>query len=162
MKIIPFASRYKEEVCQLILKIQREEFGVEISLEDQPDLLALPHSYQSGQGGFWVALSDTDQVVGTIGLLDVDHYTLALRKMFVHPDYRGKEKGTAQKLIDTAIEHAKHIKAVQIYLGTIERYIAARKFYERNGFKSVAKADLPDFFPTMSMDTHFYGLNLLG
>ena len=43
------------EIVDLILSIQREEFGMAISLQDQPDLSSIAEFYQTGAGGFWVA-----------------------------------------------------------------------------------------------------------
>jgi len=47
-----------------------------------------------------------------------------------------------------------------IFLGTIERLVAARRFYLRNGFVEIAKADLPKNFPLMAVDTLFYQKDL--
>jgi hypothetical protein len=43
-----------------------------------------------------------------------------------------------------------------IYLGTTAEFIAAHKFYEKNGFTEVPKANLPETFPVMAVDTKFY------
>ncbi|BAK59007.1 truncated acetyltransferase [Lactococcus garvieae ATCC 49156] len=38
MKLIAYNDTYKQAVIDLILSIQKEEFGVAIDLADQPDL----------------------------------------------------------------------------------------------------------------------------
>jgi RimJ/RimL family protein N-acetyltransferase len=43
-----------------------------------------------------------------------------------------------------------------VLLGTTERFHAAHRFYERNGFKRIAVIDLPATFPRMAVDTRFY------
>lgn len=45
-------------------------------------------------------------------------------------------------------------------LGTTEAFVAAHRFYKRNGFAIIAKADLPPAFPLMPLDTRFYVLDL--
>lgn len=121
--------------------------------------MGLPDSYQKGNGGFWIA-EESNLVVGTIGLLDIGLQTLALRKMFVHDDFRGREFGTAQKLLDTAIAHAKTQGIHKIILGTIDCYKAAIRFYQRNGFVEVKKEKLPNHFPIMKVDTKFFEIDL--
>lgn len=36
VKIVPFEEKYTQQVVDLILPIQREEFNIDISIEDQP------------------------------------------------------------------------------------------------------------------------------
>jgi RimJ/RimL family protein N-acetyltransferase len=44
----------------------------------------------------------------------------------------------------------------EIYLGTTAEFLAAHRFYEKNGFKEIAKSQLPPAFPIMAVDTKFY------
>ena len=78
----------RESLIEMILEIQRKEFQIPITREDQPDLAAIPRFYQQGNGNFWVALCD-GQVVGSVGLLDIGNQQVALRKMFVQAGFRG-------------------------------------------------------------------------
>jgi hypothetical protein len=43
-----------------------------------------------------------------------------------------------------------------LFLGTIDAFVAAHRFYERNGFVQIPAADLPEAFPLMGVDTRFY------
>jgi hypothetical protein len=45
IEVVPFASPHREGVVSVILPIQREEFGIPVTLEDQPDLLDIPGFY---------------------------------------------------------------------------------------------------------------------
>jgi hypothetical protein len=43
-----------------------------------------------------------------------------------------------------------------IFLGTTPHFLAAHRFYEKNGFCEIAKSALPASFPVMEIDTKFY------
>jgi N-acetylglutamate synthase-like GNAT family acetyltransferase len=150
----------RNNVLDLILSIQRNEFGVNITAKDQPDLSDADLFYQTGKGNFWLAELD-GQTVGTIALKQFDDQSLALRKMFVHQAYRGKEKGTAQQLLDKAVTWSRQQKIQRIYLGTTDSFKAAHRFYEKNGFDLISEEELPDGFPKMLVDTRFYYLKLV-
>ena len=157
--ISAFSPIERDAVTALIVKIQREEFGIGITADDQPDLKDIPGFYQSGAGGFWVAKLNSD-IVGTIGLKDIGEGQGALRKMFVAEQARGKELGVAARLLRHLLEEAKRNGIVQIYLGTTDKFLAAHRFYEKNGFVEVAKGTLPARFPVMAVDTRFYCITL--
>lgn len=155
IEIRQYSDEYKDQIIKLILKIQTEEFGIPISVKDQPDLQQISSFYQTGTGNFWVALDDK-QVVGTIALVDIGNSQTALRKMFVDNASRGKEKGVAKALLDRLISWCEQKKVHEIYLGTTSAYLAAHRFYEKNGFQEVPKETLPKAFPVMQVDSKFY------
>ncbi|MBP0600546.1 GNAT family N-acetyltransferase [Herbaspirillum sp. LeCh32-8] len=158
IEIRPFSSEHAAGVVDVILPIQQQEFEIPITLEGQPDLNNIPGFYQKGNGNFWIAL-DGGKVVGTVSLLDIGNGQVALRKMFVAATHRGKEHGTAKRLLDGAVSWAKEKGVTQIYLGTTAKFLAAHRFYEKNGFRLVEKTELPQAFPVMVVDTRFYALD---
>ena len=145
----------KKDVTDLILHIQNTEFGIPITLELQPDLNAIPSFYQVNNGNFWIAKIE-DKIIGTISLLDIGNRQSALRKMFVDKEYRGKEFGVGQKLLNTLLDWARHKGFTEIFLGTTEKFTRAQRFYEKNGFKEIEKQKLPGAFPLMEVDSKFY------
>ncbi|MFN0034858.1 MAG: GNAT family N-acetyltransferase [Saprospiraceae bacterium] len=172
--ITSFEEKHTEAICSLILNIQQKEFQVPITLADQPDLLTIPSVYQQNGGNFWVAVAEAEVVgsnaisnqesainnqvvVGSIALIDCGEGIGCIRKMFVRADWRGKESGIAQQLLDTLEAWAVLHGMTALYLGTIERLQAAIRFYIRNGFVPVAPEALPASFPRMAVDTHFFG-----
>lgn len=155
IEIRAFEPRFQDEVGELISTIQREEFGVSISLDAQPDLQAISSFYQTAAGNFWVARAN-DAVVGTIALKDIGNNQVALRKMFVAANYRGSSYGVSRLLLDAALQWAISKGVTGIYLGTTEKFLAAHRFYEKNGFQQVSKSELPETFPLMTVDTRFY------
>ena len=154
-KLQSYLPVYKEEVANLILTIQKTEFEIPITLEQQPDLNDITNFYQSNNGNFWIALVN-NKVVGTIALLDIGNHQGALRKMFVDTNYRGKHLGIGKKLLDNLFEWAKEKQFKEILLGTTAKFLAAQRFYEKNGFIEIGKELLPINFPVMSVDVKFY------
>ena len=155
IEIVPYSKHYRAGVVDVILPVQQDEFGIPITLDAQPDLLDIPGYYQKGDGNFWVAL-DGNRVVGTIALLDIGNGQGALRKMFVRQAYRGSERGVGRNLLRTLLEWCRHHYVSEVYLGTTDRFKAAHRFYEKNGFAEIHKTGLPANFPIMSVDTKFY------
>ena len=153
--IQPFADEYAKEVIELIVGIQRNEFSIPITISDQPDLMDIKGFYQNKCGNFWVATYE-NRVVGTIALLDIGGRMAALRKMFVDAKFRGNGIGTAKKLLKTLISWSEKQEIKKIYLGTTIKFLAAHKFYEKNGFIEIQKSDLPATFPIMKVDSKFY------
>ncbi|AZZ95061.1 GNAT family N-acetyltransferase [Hahella sp. KA22] len=157
LQVLPYESRHQSGVLSLIVNIQRNEFGVSITAEEQPDLMDIEDYYQSGAGNFWVAMDvEQDLVVGTVSLLDIGAGQGALRKMFVHKDYRGGQMGVAAKLLQTLVQWCEEKKVHEIFLGTTPQFLAAHRFYEKNRFTEVSPADLPQSFPVMAVDKKFY------
>ena len=152
-------NSYCNQIIDIILPIQQIEFNVPITLESQPDLLDIESNYHQTGGNFWGAKID-DELVGTIALIAIDGNAGAIRKMFVRKEYRGKELGIAQLLLDELVTYCKQKQITALYLGTVDVLKAAHRFYEKNGFTQLTKTDLPKSFPLMGADNIFYELHL--
>ncbi|MCX8957853.1 GNAT family N-acetyltransferase [Erwinia psidii] len=159
VSLVRYQPRFQSGVVALILPIQNEEFSIDITAAQQPDLSDIAGFYQTGKGDFWLAVAG-DNVVGCIGLKDIGNQQAALRKMFVAQDWRGREKGIANALLSILLEHAAHRQLHDIYLGTTSKFLAAHRFYEKNGFREVGRDTLPGSFPVMKVDSKFYRLAL--
>ncbi|MCJ2165903.1 MULTISPECIES: GNAT family N-acetyltransferase [unclassified Pseudodesulfovibrio] len=155
MYITAYADHDTDAIVELITGIQIGEFGVATSAEKQPDLRDIPGFYQQGAGNFWLAF-EGDELVGTIALKDVGDGVCALRKMFVKKEYRGKERGVAVALMQTLLSWARSNGVREIYLGTVDIYHAAHRFYEKNGFTEVSPGQVPESVPFMEVDVKFY------
>ena len=155
LKFVPFSEHLLSGVVDVILHIQQSEFSIPITLNAQPDLLDIPGYYQKGKGNFWVALNGSE-VVGTIALLDIGGGQGALRKMFVKEQYRGPKQGVAGRLLRVLLDWCNVNDVGELYLGTTPKFLAAHRFYEKNGFAEIKQSELPVSFPIMSVDTKFY------
>lgn len=150
-----FKPEFAQAAIELILPIQQQEFGIKVTLDDQPDLQNVVRFYQEKGGNFWVA-TYSGKVVGTIGLLNIGNQQGALRKMFVAKEYRGKMHGVAKALLDELLQWSRENGFREIFLGTTDKYLAAHRFYEKSGFARIAAEELPPSFPRMAVDSIFY------
>jgi DNA-binding MarR family transcriptional regulator/GNAT superfamily N-acetyltransferase len=80
---------------------------------------------------------------GSCCLVRADAKTAKLRLMFLEPWARGK--GVAQKLVEECIAFAKKHNYEKIVLWTQSELVAARKLYERAGFKLTGTKPHADF-----------------
>lgn len=155
IRIVPLAPEHRPAAAALIVAIQSGEYGIAITLADQPDLVDVDGFYRGGRGNFWVAL-DGDDVVGTIALKDIGNDQAALRKMFVAASHRGREQGVAKGLLDALFAWCSEQGLREVFLGTTERFVAAHRFYEKHGFAALDAGALPAAFPRMAVDSRFY------
>jgi GNAT superfamily N-acetyltransferase len=158
LNIRPIFNEYCDQIIDLILSIQQKEFNLNITINQQLDLLDIETNYHEGGGNFWGAFY-RDELVGTIALIDCGHNSGCIRKMFVKQQYRGREWGTAQQLLNTLLQFCLEKEMANILLGTVHQLKAAHRFYERNGFRPIDKGDLPSYFPLMLTDNVFYQLD---
>jgi N-acetylglutamate synthase-like GNAT family acetyltransferase len=159
VRIVPFSPEHTDGVVSVILPIQQTEFEIPITLEAQPDLKDIRGFYQHGDGNFWVAV-DSNTVVGTVALLDLGNRQAALRKMFVARSHRGAQHGVAAALLDVLLAWCRARGIRTVFLGTTAKFLAAHRFYEKNGFREINREALPPSFPVMVVDTKFYELPL--
>jgi len=155
----PFTDQPADAIFDLLLPIQRDEYGIAVTRQDQPDIEDIAAFYQTGLGNFWLAL-DRKKVIGTIALKDIGNQQVALRKMFVHKNFRGRDKGIARQLLEVALKWAKEKGVKDVYLGTTDKFLAAHRFYEKNNFHLIDKSHLPTNFPVMKVDSRFYHLRV--
>ena len=114
--------------------------------------------YQLPSQKYWVAFAGSS-VAGTIGVV-LYGKSAVIKRMMVHPQYRGPLFKTAQLLFDTARDWAKAHQADTVYLGTMNQFKAAQRFYTKNGFIEIPKEQLPSDYNSNPMDTLFYKLDI--
>jgi N-acetylglutamate synthase-like GNAT family acetyltransferase len=152
IQVIPYLKKYHAGVVELITGTQKE-FEIPVTYEQQPDLHDIENFYQVGSGNFWVAVDD-EKVVGTIALIDMGKNRGTIRKMFVDPAKRGK--GVALPLLEKLETWCVEKKIQTLFLGTTSKFLAAHRFYEKNGYSKIVVEQLPHDFQRMKVDTIFY------
>lgn len=107
-----------------------EEFGKDKYLND------VEKNYFDAHGYFGVLIEiDTQDVVGTFGLINIDKTTCELQKMYLTTRLRGK--GLGKLMMDAAIEKAKELKYKKIVLETVSQLQAAIALYKKFGFVEI-------------------------
>lgn len=156
-KIQTFESKYQCEVVSLIEKIQVGEFNIPIEVGQRQELQSISKSFQKDKGNYWIAFFN-QILIGTIAVIDIGHHAFELRDVFLDKDYRGT--GFAKQLLVTVFEWAKEHDIHTIYLGTTLSFRAAHRFYEKNGFREIAREDMPSYCQPMDCDEKFYQFDL--
>jgi N-acetylglutamate synthase-like GNAT family acetyltransferase len=161
-EIVAWQPVHQDQVVNLILHIQNVESQVGIALADQPDLLDIERNYIAGGGGFWVALDDTQRVVGTIGLQIKTAQIAVMKKFFVAAAWRGAGKACASRLFDTLSAHAQQRGVATLVLDTPSSSTRSHRFYERQGFRQIARAELPVQYDYPDRDSLLFRLDFAG
>ncbi len=131
MQIIKFEPKYRDDLIFMILEA-KNALGRVPGLNE--DLLDIQKNYLDKGDMFWVAIDDSDRVVGSVGYNSVKTSDDAvIHRLFVK--YNMKRQGIGTALLETAEEHLKSIgkKAAIVHLGNKEH------FYESWHFLSKAR-----------------------
>ncbi|MBQ7760420.1 MAG: GNAT family N-acetyltransferase [Clostridia bacterium] len=100
-----------------------------------PDLCRFSEIYNSEGNKYWVAVDETERVVGGTGIGALNKKGFCeLQKMYCLPIARGT--GIAHELMKIALEYAKKYYT-HCYLETLENMTRAQRFYEKYGFVRV-------------------------
>lgn len=151
MNITMYQTQYRQQIIDLILHIQNDEANINLSIEEQPDLLDIPLYYEKNGGAFWVAVKN-EEVIGTIAFMNYGNGNAVLKKFFVRSDWRKQKIGYA--LYQTLLEHLQQQHYKQVLLDTPSVAEASHRFYEKAGFRKISKANLP--FPYQYPDRNSY------
>jgi N-acetylglutamate synthase-like GNAT family acetyltransferase len=150
--IIPFEKHHQSEVEEMMNAIQAE-FDLPFR---NPHSVSISEYIESGNL-FWVALYE-NRVIGTVALSRFDNNTGVLRNLFVAKEHRGEQAATAKSLLSTLLDQAKNLGYTAIYLGTMDQFKAAQRFYVKHEFVPILKTELPRKMSFNPVDTLFYVL----
>ena len=154
IKILPFQTEHQNDINDMMESIALE-FNEPIFTEKSKKIIDV---YLMPNNKFWVA-TDSNKVVGTIGIVKLKNENIVLKSMFVEMKYRGQ--GISNLLLETLVNWAIQDKYKQIYLGTMTQFSAGQRFYEKNGFVKCNKTELPTDFTINPLDTIFYTKHLI-
>lgn len=157
MHIETYSGKYDEEIISLILGIQNDEAGINLSIQEQPDLLDIRRSYQQNGGEFWLALSD-GKVIGTLALMLKEQHCAIMKKFFVNKAFRSQKSGLA--LYNELLAFANKAGIKHIILDTPSVAHASHKFYEHAGFCKISTEELPVPYTYPDRDSILYMLDL--
>jgi ribosomal protein S18 acetylase RimI-like enzyme len=107
----------------------------------QQEITTLPTCYFPPTGCFLLATLD-GQAAGCIALKSDDPGTGELKRMFVHPAFRGQKIG--EHLVDALFEQARGYGYKRVVLDSHRSMVKAHEIYRKLGFEEV---DAPPDFP---------------
>lgn len=152
--IRPFRSGDEGGVRALVRDVLAE-FGLATDPSGtDSDLDDVEGDYRGRGGEFWVVEDGHGRVVGACGvwITPSDPAVCELRKMYLHPDRRGRGVGGA--LLRTALDHARRAGCRRMELETASSMTAAIALYQSIGFE-----EQPDA-PRASRCDRRFGLDL--
>ena len=155
-----YNDKFKQEVIDLILHVQNVEYGINLSIKEQPDILDIDNNYINSGGCFWIATNEFNKVIGCIGLQLRENNVSVLKKFFVYDKYRGKEYNIGLSLYENLLKFAKEKNISKIILDTPSVAKRSHSFYKKVGFKEISKQDLPIKYDYPDRDSLLFLLNI--
>jgi len=157
MEIMEFQDKYQQQIIDLILSIQNDEAGINLTIAEQPDLLDVPSCYEKNGGAFWIAV-EQETVIGTIAFMNYGNGNAVMKKFFVRADWRCRKIGFA--LYETLLQRLKANGYHQVLLDTPSVAHDSHQFYEREGFQKISRESLPFPYQYPDRDSYLYLLKL--
>lgn len=154
-EIIRYQGGRNAEVAAFILAIQRDDVGLDVPINEQPELLNISDAYR--HDGFWLAIAD-GKIVGTIGVMRYGSSGI-LKKLFVHRDYRGP-RGASHTLHAKAISWAEVLALDAMFLDTPSVATRSHGFYRRQGYQIVGRSELPEEYAFPDRDSLIFKLDI--
>ncbi len=135
------------------MHIQNSEAKINLTIEEQPDLLEVPLYYEKNGGAFWIAV-EKEKVIGTIAFMNYGSGNAVLKKFFVRSDWRNQKIGYA--LYEKLITFLKDEKYKRVLLDTPSVATTSHRFYEKAGFRKITKENLPFRYEYPDRDSYLY------
>jgi GNAT superfamily N-acetyltransferase len=108
----------------------------------EQELVALPRCYFPPTGCFLLATVD-GQAAGCVALIAGDSQAGELKRMFVHPHFRGQRIGV--QLVEYLFQEARSFGYKRVILDSHRSMSKAHEIYRNLGFREVeAPSDFPD------------------
>ena len=156
MEIMTYQEKYKDQIINLILDIQNNEAKINLSLDEQPDLKDITSCYENGGGEFWIAVDD-GTVIGTLALMNKGNGNAVLKKAFVRSDHR--KKGVLSRLYDELLAFANSKDIHTFIFDTPSVATDCHHFFEKRGYRRIAKDELPFEYHYPDRDSYVYMMN---
>ena len=137
MQIKLYEEKYRDDLISMVRQA-KAALGRVPSVN--PDLFDVKANYFDQGTSFWIAVDDSDSVVGCIGYSLTEHSGEAfLHRLFVLPSE--KRKGIGTSLLKTAEEEMKKrgITVSLVHLGEPkEHWFESYRFYPKHGYREYA------------------------
>ena len=133
MRIIEFEDKYRDDLIFMILQAKDALGKVPTINEDLFDVRA---NYLQKGDMFWLALDDSDRVVGSIGYSTLQNsQDVRLHRLYVKANL--KRQGIGSALLAFAEEYLRrqNKKSISVHLGEFKYYYESYSFYDKRGYK---------------------------
>ena len=136
-----------------LIKEYISELNVDLSFQDlSNELNSLLITYGPPKGYFCLAYIN-EIAVGCVGIKPLTDQIGELKRLYVRPAYRGYH--VASQLINTVLDHAKHIGYDRLYLDTLSSLHEAIALYEKVGFER-----MPAYYDNPLLNVYYYQIKL--
>ena len=132
VKIIEFDRRFAGDFARLNYDWISQDYSIE---DHDREILDNPENYIIRRGGQIFFALVSEQVAGTVALIEIDKETYELGKMAVSQEFRGYNIGL--KLMNACIQYSKKTGKKRIVLDSNTKQIAAINLYKKAGFKEI-------------------------
>ena len=113
------------------------EYGLPLDPNATDSDLDLPEDFYK-DGFFGVIKNETEEIVGTFGLLEYQKGIVEIRKMYLLKKYRGK--GIGKFMMNFLMAKAREMKYEKVMLETASSLKEAIAMYEKYGFELAKEA----------------------
>ncbi|NQX64213.1 hypothetical protein [Paenibacillus qinlingensis] len=152
-------DHYSEEVVELILSFQHNEFTVNRMNDEVPDNLDYQTRNVYDGRNLWVTLKvkKRGNTVEQLNTHDIFH----VKKLFIYIENQGIELSFKQEVFDVILEYAWQQGATTIYLDTPSIAKKSLHFFEKNGLIAITKHDLPIRYDYPDRNSLFHRLDFI-
>lgn len=141
MPIRKFQEQDGPCVKKLVDSILFKEFPLSRKAYQIDDLDSISKAYNGPRDVFYV-IDEDNKILGTVGVKEDTKRSALLRRMYVHPNCRGKGYGSL--LIDTAINFCKKNGYCQVIFRSTNQMQDAIKLCLKKGFSEEERLNLGD------------------
>lgn len=133
MRIVPYEDRYRDDMIFMILEA-KDALGRVPAIN--PDLFDVPGAYAAKGGAFFLALSEGDRVIGSVGIQPLPGSgEVRLHRLFVKAGR--KRQGIGSALLSAAETYARAAgyRAASVHLGADPVvWHESYAFYPKHGY----------------------------
>ena len=159
MKIQLFEDRYRDDLIFMVLSA-KDALGRVPRLNE--DLLDIRANYFDRGDLFWMAVDETDRVIGCVGFNRIEGTSEAkLHRLYVKPSL--KRQGIGSALLFTAEQamRAQGVTAVRVHMGEPkEQWFESYAFYSKHGYVGTAPRRMQKEFEKEKKNMEYTYINL--
>lgn len=124
------------EITRELFRAYQTSLGIDLCFQNfESEMEQLPGKYTLPEGRLYLAFED-GQAVGCAGLRRIEEGVCELKRVYVHPAFRGQ--GIGRRLALQAVNDASEIGYERMRLDTLPSMRSARGLYRSLGFEPIA------------------------